>query len=466
MTDHVTCRREIVKDDLSPASQRHLDGCSQCERFALGLERALSVAALLVVPPMPEGLVARVLDRVRRDSHVPSPGRPSSVRTRPGAAVASTPRRAQRSRARAVAVALAAVLAVALSVVIAPILGRTPAAARLTDALARTGQLGTARLSLTGTLEGTQNDPEAKRAFSLETTTIGEVAFGKHLRLQGSVTVRRADPGVDLETEDFDVVIVGGRAFDRSPQGLRERSQEAPIGQLFPSEDAVLGVLQAGARGDVEDLGDAVLNGMPTRHLRFSLPPDALLSPFPRSAVSGWTAEAWIDESGTLRQLLASGNGQATPSSPFDWKSSMTVGLSDFGGDVLAALPELQILTVGKQLLLPLSREVSLARFTGATVVGRGVPVESVVADEGFWVGISPMDRVFVRLIVGGESPPRIRAGQRLSFSGTMRRNPLQLESLGVSDAEGASLLRQQGHHIELQVEDLMVTTARAGSSP
>ncbi len=465
MTDHGTCRREIVEDDLSSASQRHLDGCSQCERFALGLERALRVAALVVVPPMPEGLVARVLDRVRRDVPLPSPDGDLGVRTPPGAAAASRPRRTKRSRARAVAVALAAALGVALSLVIAPILGRTPAAARLTDAFTRTGQLGTARLSLVGTLEGTQNDPEAKRAFSLETSTSGEVAFGKHLRLQGSVSVRRADPGVDLQGETFDVVIVDGRAFDRTRDGLQERSKKAPMGQLFPSEDAVLGLLRAGARGDVVDLGDAVLNGMPTHHFRFSLPPDALLSPFPQTAVSGWTAEAWIDESGTLRQLLASGNGRATRSSPFDWRSTMRVELSDFGRDVLDGIPELKALTVGDQSLLPLSREMSLARFAGATVVARLVPVQSVVADEGLWVGISSMDRVFVRLITGGESPPRIRAGQRLNFTGTMRRSPSQPGSLGVSDDEGASLLRQQGHHVEVQVEDLLVTNAPAGSS-
>jgi hypothetical protein len=103
--------------------------------------------------------------------------------------------------------------------------------------------------------------------------------------------------------------------------------------------------------------------------------------------------------------------------------------------------------------LLPLPAE-GLAAFAGKTAEGRGVIVESVVADEGFWVG-DAASRIFVHLsdqakASAGESPFQVRAGQRVDFTGTVTPNPADVGDLGVTAREGAEQLRSQGHHLEL----------------
>lgn len=56
--------------------------------------------------------------------------------------------------------------------------------------------------------------------------------------------------------------------------------------------------------------------------------------------------------------------------------------------------------------------------------------VESVVADEGFWVGDGPGMRVFVRLTPearnsSGESPFQVEAGQTIELEGTVTGRPV-----------------------------------------
>lgn len=111
-------------------------------------------------------------------------------------------------------------------------------------------------------------------------------------------------------------------------------------------------------------------------------------------------------------------------------------------------------LTAGGKALLPVSAAGPLRSLGGQAVSGRGVTVESVVADEGFWVGPSPSDRVFVSLLPearggGGESAFRAQAGQRVDLVGVLRPVPPDVGRLGVDDAEGAAQLRSQGQYIE-----------------
>ena len=100
----------------------------------------------------------------------------------------------------------------------------------------------------------------------------------------------------------------------------------------------------------------------------------------------------------------------------------------------------------------------NLGQYTGKAVNGRSAPVQSVVADEGFWVGTSAEDRVFVHLIAGGESGPQVDAGDKVSFTGTMQQNPGDVETtFGVTPEEGADLLEEQGSHVEVRTDDLRV---------
>ena len=121
------------------------------------------------------------------------------------------------------------------------------------------------------------------------------------------------------------------------------------------------------------------------------------------------------------------------------------------------------VLTAGTRSLLPVPPRDELATLTGREVVGRGAPVQSVVADEGFWVGTSATERIFVFLTpaargTAGESPFTVQAGQKADLTGTLRALSGEASSLGVDEAEGASVLRNQGHYVEASSVRLSAT--------
>ena len=92
----------------------------------------------------------------------------------------------------------------------------------------------------------------------------------------------------------------------------------------------------------------------------------------------------------------------------------------------------------------------SLAGRDGQAVTGSAV-VESVVSDEGFWVGSGTDSRVFVFLTPQarqsqGESGFQVEAGQTVQVEGSMvslDQAPDAVE--GVTEDEGLSQLQQQG---------------------
>lgn len=81
--------------------------------------------------------------------------------------------------------------------------------------------------------------------------------------------------------------------------------------------------------------------------------------------------------------------------------------------------------------------------------------VESVVADEGFWVGTDAANRVFVFLTPearrsAGESGFQVEAGQTVSLQGTVKTSsPDFAQNAGVTGAEGAQQLVEQGGYVE-----------------
>lgn len=129
----------------------------------------------------------------------------------------------------------------------------------------------------------------------------------------------------------------------------------------------------------------------------------------------------------------------ATPTSPGPGAPSGS------SGDTLMA---------GGQALLPLAAQGRLGTLSGQTVTAKGVVVESVVSDEGFWVGPSATERVFVALLpqargTAGESPFQVRKSQRVELAGKLRPVPSNVASLGVDETEGAAQLRSQGQYVE-----------------
>ena len=95
----------------------------------------------------------------------------------------------------------------------------------------------------------------------------------------------------------------------------------------------------------------------------------------------------------------------------------------------------------------------SLTDRAGQAVTGTAT-VESVVSDEGFWVGSSAKERVFVFLTPEarqsqGESGFQVTAGQTIQLDGAMtalQESPEVTE--GVEAAEGADQLTSQGAYV------------------
>ena len=94
----------------------------------------------------------------------------------------------------------------------------------------------------------------------------------------------------------------------------------------------------------------------------------------------------------------------------------------------------------------------ALGGVTGKPVTGTGVRVLSVPADEGFWVGTSDTQRVWVQLTgQAGESPYQVKEGDSVDFAGTVApHDPAFAGQVGVDDAEGAAQLTSQGQHLEV----------------
>ena len=109
-------------------------------------------------------------------------------------------------------------------------------------------------------------------------------------------------------------------------------------------------------------------------------------------------------------------------------------------------------LSSGTRALLPPPAS-GLGDLIGDTASGTAT-VESVVADEGFWVGEGPGDRVFVDLSpearsTTGESPFQVEAGQKITLDGTVKAAPADPSTLGVTEAEGGPELTTLGGYIE-----------------
>ncbi|RBY89083.1 hypothetical protein DQ244_15075 [Blastococcus sp. TBT05-19] len=94
----------------------------------------------------------------------------------------------------------------------------------------------------------------------------------------------------------------------------------------------------------------------------------------------------------------------------------------------------------------------ALAGVTGQPVTGTAVQVLSVPADEGFWVGTSETERVWVQLTgEAGESPYQVTEGDSVDFQGTVVAHAGGFAAqVGVDDAEGAAMLDGQGQHLEV----------------
>ncbi|MDT8912406.1 hypothetical protein [Amycolatopsis sp. PS_44_ISF1] len=105
--------------------------------------------------------------------------------------------------------------------------------------------------------------------------------------------------------------------------------------------------------------------------------------------------------------------------------------------------------------LLPLSAvagtDGSLTGLAGKEVTAHAIPVQSVPAPEGFWVGQNQEDRVWVKLLPQGSSPVDVKKDQLLDLQGTFVKNGDNFAaSQKVAPDADAQQLDRQGVHIEL----------------
>ena len=108
----------------------------------------------------------------------------------------------------------------------------------------------------------------------------------------------------------------------------------------------------------------------------------------------------------------------------------------------------------GDRQVLPLTgaSTASLSKYAGEKAVTRSVKVESVPADEGFWVGANRSNRVWVQLTgTSGESPYKVKSGDSVTFTGKITKNsPGFARAAGLTPTEGRAQLDKQGYHIDV----------------
>jgi hypothetical protein len=133
------------------------------------------------------------------------------------------------------------------------------------------------------------------------------------------------------------------------------------------------------------------------------------------------------------------------------------IGGGDDGGEAASNAGQL---TAGNTKLLPPPAN-GLSGQTGKTVTGKDVVVQSVNGNEGFFVGSSATDRVYVEWggDVGENETSRFRPekGQRVNFTGPLQpAGARQLRKLKLSSAD-RELVRSQGAFVNAD----RVTVAR-----
>lgn len=96
--------------------------------------------------------------------------------------------------------------------------------------------------------------------------------------------------------------------------------------------------------------------------------------------------------------------------------------------------------------------------FVDRTVVGTGVPVMNVSADEGFWVGTPHGAPMWILLVGPGESPATISTGQHVDIVGVVRLLGEDPAVLGL-DGEEAAMLAAQGVYLEVGYDHVLIAS-------
>ena len=163
-------------------------------------------------------------------------------------------------------------------------------------------------------------------------------------------------------------------------------------------------------------------------------------------------------------QSGAAGSSSSAASSSAGTSSAAGSSASPSGASPAVGQPSSVVAADGTAVLdpaAPADPTAVLGRVSGQTVTGTAVQVLSVPADEGFWIGSTDTQRVWVQLTGAvGESPYQVRQGDRVDFTGTVVAHDAGFPAtVGLGDATGAAQLAAQGQHVEVDRSALTLSS-------
>ncbi len=139
----------------------------------------------------------------------------------------------------------------------------------------------------------------------------------------------------------------------------------------------------------------------------------------------------------------------ATPTQvPTDDEAAAGAGAAASSG---AAAGAAGTLTAGGASLLPVADAGELTDSVGDPATGRNVTVQEIVPGQGFWVGSSASDRVYVELggDVGQDEQPAgdvdLKVGDKVDLTGETRPAPEDPAKILNLDAKSAETVKSQG---------------------
>ena len=182
----------------------------------------------------------------------------------------------------------------------------------------------------------------------------------------------------------------------------------------------------------------------------------------PRSSASTAVAAALLAAIGvgaalTSNSAPAPASPPAPPPATASAASTPSASAPPVATPSAASLGPVPDLTVGGEPLV--ADPTHLAPFAGRAASAKGVRVQAVPADEGFWVG-SDDARIWVQFSGSGESPVDIKVGQHLTFSGQVTANtPSFLSEVGLDADKGRAELERDGYHLRVDPRTVEVAS-------